>query len=174
MLRRIGVVFALAFFLAPYVPAQSKPDPFAALSFLLGTWEAKTVNNPSVTSSGTYAFRTELNGHILARHSFKDSSGCKGPSDFNCEHGDLLYIYSDAPGQPLRAIYFDNEGHVIHYTVNVTDAMTAELISDSAQPGPQFRLLYELKGKIMSGKFQIRLPGQQQWKSYLEWTGSRK
>jgi hypothetical protein len=149
-------------------------DPFQQLYFLLGTWDAKTVNNPAVTARGAYTFRVELNGHVLGRHSTSSSAGCKGPVDFDCEHGDLLYIYADAPGQPLHAIYFDNEGHVIHYTVSAATATTAELLSDPAQRGPQFRLFYELNGVVMSGKFQMRMPGQQDWRSYLEWTGPRK
>ena len=169
-----GIAFVFFLWMASLATAQSASAPFAALSFLLGTWEAKTVNNPAVTANGTYTFRTELKDHILARHTFTDSSKCKGPEDFNCEHGDLLYIYSETPGQPLRAIYLDNEGHVIHYTITVTSATSAEFLSDPAQPGPRFRLLYELKDGVMSGKFQIRMPGQQEWRSYLEWAGARK
>lgn len=169
-----GILLVFTLFAGPLASAQSASDPFSSLSFLVGTWEARTINNPAVTATGVYTFRRELNGHILARHSVADSSKCKGPEDFNCEHGDLLYIYADAPGQPLRAIYFDNEGHVIHYTVTAPTPTTAEFLSDTSQPGPQFRLFYQLKGEAMSGKFQIRMPGQQEWKSYLEWTGSRK
>ena len=165
---------ALLLFLAPSATAQSASDPFARLSFLIGTWEAKTINNPAVTGTGKYTFRAEMNGHILARHTTSDASKCKGPADFNCEHGDLLYIYSDSPGEPLRAIYFDNEGHVIHYIVGAPTPASAEFLSDPAQPGPQFRLFYELKDATMTGKFQIRMPGQHEWKSYLEWIGSRE
>lgn len=153
---------------------QQQTNPFQQLSFLIGTWDAKTVNTPDVTAGGTYTFQMELRNHILARHSFNNSSTCKGPAGFDCEHGDLLYIYVDGPGQPLRAIYFDNEGHVIHYAVSAPSPTTAEFLSDPDRPGPQFRLFYELKGAEMSGKFQIRMPGQKEWKSYLEWTGSRK
>ena len=153
---------------------QPQPNPLEQLSFLMGTWEAKTINNPAIAAGGSYTFRTELNGHILARHSTSNSAACKGPADFDCEHGDLLYVYSDAPGQPLRAIYFDNEGHVIHYTVTAPAPGSAEFLSDPARRGPQFRLLYQLKGAIMSGKFQIRMPGEQDWHSYLEWSGTKK
>jgi hypothetical protein len=158
--------------------AQDAPrpptDPFQPVSFLVGTWEARTVNDPSVTATGAYTFRAELNGHIVVRHSISDAGKCKGPVDFNCEHSDMLYIYADAPGQPLRAIYFDNEGHVIHYAVTAPTPTSAEFLSDSQQPGPQFRLIYELKGAVMHGKFQMRMPGQSDWKSYLEWSGSRR
>ena len=153
---------------------QQRSDPFQPISFLMGSWEAKTMNNPSVTAVGAYTFQAELNGHVMARHSIADAARCKGPADFNCEHGDLLYIYADATGQPLHAIYFDNEGHVIHYSVTAPTPTTAEFLSDPKQPGPQFRLFYELKGAVMAGKFQIRMPGQADWKSYLEWSGSKK
>ena len=153
--------------------AQNSSDPLAPLAFLFGSWEARTINNPAITAVGSYTFKTELNGHILARHSIRDSSKCKGPEDFNCEHSDSLYIYSEGSGQPLRAIYFDNEGHVIHYSVTAPTPTSAEFLSDAIHPAPQFRLTYELKGGIMSGRFQIRMPGQQDWKSYLEWTGSQ-
>ena len=78
-----------------------------------------------------------------------------------------------APGEPLKAIYFDNEGHVIHYNVSAPDATTAQFLSESSQRGPQFRLIYELKGSTMSGKFEMRMPGNADWKSYLEWSGKK-
>jgi hypothetical protein len=153
-------------------PPSAETDGWKSLSFLEGTWEAKTGGGSGVTSAGTYSFRPELGGHILARHS-ATAGGCKGPATFDCEHGDVLYIYRDGPGQPLKAIYFDNEGHVIHYDVSTPTATSAIFLSDGSQPGPQFRLVYELKDAIMSGKFQVKMPGQTEWKSYLEWSGGK-
>lgn len=157
--------------------AQTAPstggDPWIALSFLEGTWDAKTHGETSgVNAAGTYSFRKELGGHILARHS--SAAGCKGPADFNCEHGDLLYVFQDATGQPLKAIYFDNEGHVIHYSVSTPSPASALFLSDPTAPGPQYRLVYELNGAVMSGRFQMRMPGKTEWTSYLEWSGVKK
>ena len=109
---------------------------------------------------------------MLARHS--RSASCKAPTDFDCEHGDLLYVYAEGPEQTLKAIYFDSEGHVIHYSVSAMTGSSAIFLSDPTAPGPQFRLVYELKSGVMAGKFQTRMPGQSEWKSYLEWSGSRK
>jgi hypothetical protein len=148
-------------------------DPWKALRFLLGTWEAKTQGGSAeAAASGAYTFRLELRGHVLARHSA--SAGCSGPADFDCEHGDLLYLYQDAAGEALKAIYFDNEGHVIHYGVTTPAPNTAVLVSDASPNGPQYRLTYELKGAVMLGKFQVRMPGQSEFHSYLEWSGGRK
>lgn len=161
------------------VYAQNAPtvlpadNPWKPLQFLIGTWEAKTQGGSAqAAGSGTYTFQPELRNHILARRS--NQAGCKGPAGFDCEHGDLLYVYQDAPGQPYKAIYFDNEGHVIHYDVSTPTPTTAIFLSDVSQPGPQFRLIYELKEATMYGKFQMRMPGQTEFKSYLEWSGPKE
>ncbi len=150
---------------------QASGNPLDALKFLEGTWEAKTPEGPTgPTVAGTYVFRKELDGHILARHSSSDS--CKGPADFDCDHHDLLYIFPE--GESLKAIYFDGEGHVIHYDVSTPTPTTAVFLSSASQPGPQFRLTYERKETAMAGKFQMHMPGQAEWKSYLEWSGPKK
>jgi hypothetical protein len=130
------------------------------LSFLIGTWEAKTTSGSAGASvTGAYTFQLELSGHVLARHS--SGSNCAGPSDFNCEHKDLLYIFSDPPNQPLKAIYFDNEGHVIHYDVSLP--VPNKAVFESSGPRPRFRLVYELKGETMEGKFQASMPGSSEF-----------
>lgn len=153
--------------------AESAADSWKPLQFLIGTWEAKTQGGSAkAEGSGTYTFQLELANHILARHS--GGKACKGPADFNCEHGDLLYVYREAPGQALKAIYFDNEGHVIHYDVTAESPFAVTFLSDPSSPGPQFRLQYSFDGSIMSGKFQMRMPGQTQFNSYLEWSGAKR
>jgi len=152
---------------------DAAPDPFKGLSFLEQNWEANTNGYGGVKSVGTYTFRRELGGHVLARRSTSDVA-CKGPATFDCEHGDILYVYEEAPGQPLKAIYFDNEGHVIHYDVTTPTATSVVFLSEPSHPGPRFRLTYELKDAQMLGKFQMQMPGQTEWKSYLEWSGGKK
>ncbi len=153
-------------------PAPAAKDPLRALAFLQGTWEAKAHGDTGAQGNADYTFALELRGNVLARHGAYSS--CKGPADFDCGHNDLLYVYADGPAQSLKAIYFDNEGHVIHYDVSTPDSTTAVFLSDSSSPGPRFRLTYSLKGGIMSGKFQMLAPGQTEWRSYLEWSGSKK
>jgi len=152
-------------------PSSAPTDPLTPLSFLEGNWEAKGQGG-GASANGSYSFQRELGGHVLARHS--RTADCKGPASFDCEHGDLLYVYTDGPGQPLKAIYFDSEGHVIHYAVSTPNATTVVFLSDAAQPGPQFQLVYMRQDAIMAGKFQMKMPGQPDWKSYLEWSGARK
>ena len=170
----LAAVFLLSLTLGQCNQALSAPaDPWKALAFLEGTWDAHTLGGSAkAQGSGTYTFKPELKHHVLVRRS--DSAACGGPKSFDCEHSDVLYIYQETQDQPLRAIYFDNEGHVIHYDVSTPDSTTATFISEPSQTGPQFRLVYELKDAVMSGRFQMRMPGQAEWKSYLEWTGAKK
>jgi len=152
-------------------PSPAVHDPWQPFAFLIGTWEAETSGGTAAAKViGLYSFAPELNNHILARHS--GNANCKAPASFDCEHSDLLYLYPQ--GQSIKAIYFDNEGHVIHYGVTTPTATSAIFLSDPATPGPQFRLVYERKESILSGKFQMRMPGQSEFNSYLEWSGSKK
>jgi len=171
-MKRFVMTMLLAIPLAANGQSAPAPDPFKALAFLEQNWEANTQEYGGVKSTGTYTFRRELGGHILARRSTSDA-GCKGPATFDCEHGDILYVYEEAPGQPLKAIYFDNEGHVIHYAVSTPTPTSVVFLSEPG-PGPQFRLSYELKDSLLVGKFQSLMPGQKEWKSYLEWSGPKK
>lgn len=152
--------------------SPAKPDPWAGLRFLLGSWEAKTTGGVAqAQAAGIYAFRLELNDHVMARHS--SNGACNGPDPFDCRHSDLLYLYTEGNGPALQAIYLDNEGHVIHYDVSSPKPATAVFISNPTQPGPQYRLSYELSGGMMTGKFELRMPGQTDFMTYLEWSGKR-
>lgn len=172
-MKGIVVVAALFTFALQNDLALAAADPWNALAFLEGTWEAHTqAGSAGAQSNGTYTFKPELKHHVLVRRS--DSAACKGPANFDCDHSDVLYVYQEAENQALKAIYFDNEGHVIHYSVSAPDSKTALFVSEASPSTPQFRLLYELKDSLMWGKFQMRMPGQAEWKSYLEWSGAKK
>jgi hypothetical protein len=166
---------ACALLLCSLSGAQSpaKPDPWAGLRFLLGFWQARTVGGTArAETAGAYSFQWEFAGHLLARHS--SDASCKGPRDFDCQHRDLLYIYPEGPAGAFQAIYFDNEGHVIRYSVTTPRPDTAVFLSDPAPPGPQFRLSYELAEGVMTGRFALRQAGQTEFRSYLEWSGRRQ
>jgi len=175
MFRRIAALglLCVAGVFAQDAGTPAPADPWQPLRFLIGTWEAKTEGGAAgAAGSGTYTFQLELRDHVLVRHC--SSAGCKGNADFDCEHGDILYIYRDGPGRPYRAIYFDNEGHVIRYEVTTPAPGSAVFLSDASQPGPRYRLTYELRQSAMHGKFQMRMPAQSEFRSYLEWSGEKR
>ncbi len=170
MSRLLGILLSLAvvqgWSQAPSAPAT---DVFASLHFLDGTWDAKAAGANGISSLGTYTFASELAGHVYARHG--KAANCSGPKSFDCEHTDLLYIFPEGAG--LKAIYFDNEGHTIHYEVTTPTPTSVVFLSEAGSPGPRFRLVYELKEGVMAGKFQMQPPGQTEWHSYLEWSGGK-
>ncbi len=170
MRRLLGLMLSLAVVhgWSQGLPAPAT-DPLSSLHFLDGTWEAKAAGTNGISLVGTYTFAHELAGHVYARHG--NAANCSGPKTFDCEHSDLLYVYPEGAG--LKAIYFDNEGHTIHYDVTTPTPSSVVFLSDPGSPGPRFRLMYELKDGVMSGKFQMQPPGQAEWRSYLEWSGGK-
>lgn len=163
----------------PTIPA----DPLAALNFLVGTWSAKlntSGGTAKAEATGTYTFARDLAGHALQRTESADT--CKGPAGFNCQHHAQLTIFADPNGQAahhatLFALYIDNEGHVIYYAITTPDPHTAVFNSVGTPSAPKFRLTYHLEGDgpkaVMSGRFQIAAPGSEDFRTYLEWTGSK-
>jgi hypothetical protein len=90
-------------------------------------------------------------------------------------HDDLTVIYPDSGGAVVRAIYFDNEGHIIPYTVTSTaDAII--LVSDPDPSAPRFRTTY-LKGEngTVITRFEIAPPGNPDGFSvYVEGSAKKK
>ena len=167
------------------ISAQTAPatDPLSSLNFLLGTWTAGTAATGTADAQvlGTYTFSRALAGHALQRTG--TVATCKGPQDFDCNHHDQLTIFPDPNGQAIHgssifALYLDNEGHVIYYTVSTPDAHTAVFNSQGPASAPKFRLTYHLEGDgpkaMMTGKFQFAPPGSDEYHSYLEWSGTKQ
>jgi opacity protein-like surface antigen len=189
-MKRIALLAALAFALSGASYAQApvpssastpqavpqppaKPDPWQGLRFLVGSWEGKTTGGVAQAhASAGYSFRLELRDHVLARHS--RSGACINQDDAECQHSDLLYIYPAPSGQGFEAFFLDNEGHVIRMSVTAPKPGSVVMLSDPALPGPQYRLSYDLLNEVMSGNFEIKLPGQPDFTSYLQWTGRHR
>ena len=89
-------------------------------------------------------------------------------------HEDLLVLYPEAGA--LRADYFDNEGHVIHYRATMAnDGKNATFVSEPAPGAPRFRLSYALLAEDrVRVRFEIAPAGQPDgFKTYVEGTVRR-
>jgi hypothetical protein len=177
----VAAMLCVSTVLQAQTPAPAT-DPLASLDFLLGTWGANTSANGSSGGKviGTYTFSRDLAGHAVQRTG--TVADCKGPQDYDCNHHDQLTIFPDANAQAvhhssLLALYLDNEGHVIYYTLSTPDPQTVVFNSQSPASAPKFRLVYHLEGSgpkaVMTGKFQMAAPGSDDFHSYLEWSGTR-
>ena len=82
--------------------------------FLLGEWEGGHEGDPG-QGYGRFSFSFELDQNILVRRNRTIFPATKEREGYT--HDDLLIIYTEFTGSK-RAIYFDNEEHVIHYEVS--------------------------------------------------------
>ena len=70
-----------------------------------------------------------------------------------------MIVYLDVDGSPNKAIYFDNEGHTISYTITYNDKSIV-LTSDKIPNTPVFRLVYTLlDSDTINTKFEMSQDG---------------
>lgn len=150
------------------VPAPKKPD-WTPLEFLAGSWIADP--NPSDPgATGSSNFRFELDGNILVRDNKADYPAQNGkPAQ---HHRDLMVIFADGLGA-LKATYWDNEPHTIHYDVSVNEGGEVWFVTNAETKGPRFRMVYKrISDTSVSGRFDIAPPGSD-FKPYKTWTMQR-
>ena len=168
-MRRLSLVFILCIIAGPRLFAapgegidvggttDRRPEPWAGLRFLVGDWKGE--GGPD-SGRGEFSFHFELGREILVRRSFAEYPATGNRAAFR--HDDLLVVYAE-PGHPeLAAIYFDGEGHVIHYLVTGTaDGKSAVFLSESVGGAPHYRLTYErVSDDGVDVKFEIAPPGE--------------
>jgi len=152
----------------------AKPDnPWAKLNFLVGEWQGIGSGAPGEATGGT-TFSFELGGKVLLRKSWAKYPPKPGEKE-GLSHEDLMIIYPASGGAPFRAVYFDNEGHVINYAVSFPDqANSAVFETEPGPPGPRFRLTYGLgSAGTLENVFWIAAPGGD-FKAYVQGTLKRK
>ena len=148
---------------------SSKPDDrWAPLAFLIGEWTGDGGGGPG-QGSGRFSFLPDQDGKILIRKNRADYPASKDRPAFS--HTDLMIVYKEAPEAKLRAIYFDMEDHVIHYTVEPSgDGNSVQFVSEN------FRLTYRKTGPDrLALKFEIAPPGKPgAFETYIDATAHRK
>jgi len=134
--------------------AQGKPN-WDGWQFLIGEWTGEGVGNPG-QGTGGFTFELQLDQHVLVRHNYAEYPATKDKPAYS--HQDLMVIHPEGSG--WSAMYFDNEGHVIHYSV---EFRTEGVVFTSTEPasGPRFMLTYAKLGADKVGiEFSIAAPGK--------------
>ena len=152
---------------------EKTEGPWAQLSFLIGEWTGEGGGQPG-QGSGTFSFLPDLNQKILVRKNRSDYPATKDRPAFT--HTDLMLIYREPGAIRLRAIYFDTEDHVIHYTVEPSsDGQVVQFIGDASPANPRFRLTYRKTGAdTLSIRFEIAMPAKPDaFTTYIEATARR-
>ncbi|HAH24459.1 MAG TPA: hypothetical protein DCL77_12025 [Prolixibacteraceae bacterium] len=125
-------------------------------SWLMGEWKGEGSGQPG-HGEGIFSFTPDLNDKILVRksHSEYPASGNR-PAVI---HDDLMFIYLDQSGNASKAIYFDNEGHTINYSISYSD-QSIVMLSDQISNVPIFRLTYSLlDNNTVNTKFEMSQDG---------------
>lgn len=150
-------LFITIFFLAMITTSYGQQaSPWDKWTWLTGTWKGEGGGQPG-QSTGVFSFTPDLGNKILVRkaHSEYPAQGNK-PAFV---HDDLLIVYMDISGNPSKAIYFDNEGHTINYSVSYTDNSIV-MLSDKAPNMPAFRLSYiSIDKQTVNTKFEMAQDG---------------
>ena len=132
--------------------------------WLIGTWKGEGSGKPG-QGEGTFTFSLDLDQHVIVRKNHAEyGAGDNKPKGV---HEDLMIIYP-APGtKSSKAIYFDNEGHVIEYQVSFSDSSIV-FTSDRTDNMPAFRLTYEPLGNNTADvKFEMSQDGEN-FTTYLD------
>jgi len=132
------------------------------LQFLIGSWSSPVSGQPGQGVSGSTTFSYDLDKNIIVRKSRAEFAPEPGETK-GLVHEDLLVIYQQDGESKSRAIYFDNEGHIIHYTLTFPDKQPAVVFeSEASRTSPQARLVYETTadGGLVT-EFFVAAPGGQ-------------
>ena len=144
------------------------------LGWLVGDWtDDWRRGEPGLATAGGESWSPQLGGQILVRACWCEYPATAAEPAFR--HDDLLVVFRDFDAQ-LRAVFWDNHGHVIRYATAAIDpdhlGFTFE--SDPSIPGPRQRLHYRADGiGHLGADFNLQLPGTTSYSPYLEWASSR-
>lgn len=146
--------------------AQTDATTWSKLDFLIGNWTGAAGDKDTSLGAGqgNFTFARELDGKVIVRRNFAAYTN-------GVRHDDLMVIYRDSPDAGPSAIYFDGEGHVIHYKVTFPSPNAAVFESNGAS-GPNYRLTYWMDGGRMRGKFEVAPPGGA-LKTYMSWISTK-
>jgi hypothetical protein len=151
---------------------QAKGDPWEKWQFLIGDWDGAGTGKPG-DGAGGFSLKPDLDGNVLIRKNHADYPASNGRPAFS--HNDLMIVYPAGITGEESAIYFDNEGHVINYSVSFSDRAII-LTSATSDNSPRFKLSYTPTEKDkVNIKFEIAPPGKpDSFSPYIEALATRK
>ncbi len=150
--------------LCPLVHAD---DDWGALRYLVGNWVGEGGGGPG-QGAGSFSFEPDVQGKVLVRRNHSEYPATKNRQAF--AHDDLMIVYRESDESSegaLRAIFFDNEQHVIHYNVTMFGDRIV-LTSEAARRTPRYRFTYtRVSADALRIKFEIAPPGKD-FVTYIE------
>ena len=170
------VISMLSFlFFTTTLSAQNvRPDSvWTSCNYLMGDWIGEG-DGATGKGSGEFSFHFDLDKNILVRKNHSQYAGEKGKP---ATHDDMMIIYPSAAGVPDHAIYFDNEGHTINYTIPFTNENKTIVFTSEKKPGAvTFRLSYIFSdASYVTIKFEVATPNNPDtFRNYISGTAHKK
>lgn len=165
------LTFFLFLLASSFSAAQESGNNWASLNFLIGTWKGEGSGQPGI-GEGNFSFKLDLDKNILVRNSHSEYPSANNNSPI--VHEDLMIVYRDYSRQHSKAIYFDNEGHVINYSITFPSDNDIVFTSDKIPNAPVFRLTYaKLENDLVNVKFEISRDGGN-FMTYVEGKAKRE
>jgi hypothetical protein len=147
-------------------PQQIQKADWSAFKFLIGEWIGEGSGSTG-EASGAFTFSYDLQTSILVRKNFADYPAQNGRPAFR--HDDLMIMYQEH--KSVKAIYFDNEGHIINYSVSFSkDSSTVIFVSEPTSNSQRFRFTYsKVEEKRMKFSFDFAPPGKpEEFTKYID------
>ncbi len=177
--RTTGAVLGVLVLLAAVMPVPRAcsqdavpPPDWSRWQPFLGEWQGEGGGQPG-QGIGGFTFSADLRGRVLVRRNSAEYPATADMPAFS--HEDLMVVYREADS--TRALYVDNEGHVIHYGVTFSpDSASIIYLSAGVPAEPQYRLTTTiLRPGSVRITFEIARPGTVRvFTKYLEATAIRK
>ena len=139
--------------------AQFPAVEWGPLNFLLGDWVGEG-SSEAGQGSGFVSFSLDLQNRVIVRKNRAEYPATKDRSRY--VHDDLMVIYRDSEKGPFKAIFFDNEGYVINYVIQISaDETSIQFLSEASPGSPRYRFTYLKTGpSTLDIKFEIAPPGK--------------
>lgn len=167
-----AILLAYLFLVLPGTAQQPAPAPdWSAWGPVMGDWIGDASGTPG-QGTGSFNFAPDLQGRILVRRS--RTVFPSGPSQPANTHDDLLVCYYE--GNAAKAVYWDNEGHVIHYEVSLAADRSIVFVSGKSPGAFRQRLSYRPLGDgRLIIRFDIAPPDKpDEFKVHVEGTAHKK
>jgi hypothetical protein len=159
---KLILIIALFGFISSCLAQQN--STWEKWSWLTGSWVGEGSGKPGY-GEGYFSFNLDLDKKILVRKSHSLYPATE--QILKTIHDDLMIVYPDYTGIPSKAIYFDNEGHTINYSIAYSDKSIV-LTSDKIPNVPVFRLSYTLlDNETVNINFEMSQDGEH-FTSYVE------
>jgi hypothetical protein len=161
---KFSAALFLSFLLISCFASYPQQSNLTKLNSLIGKWVGSDGGSNSGQGEGASIFRFDLDSNVIIRENYAYYPAQNNNHEYT--HKDLMIIYYQLATP--RAVYFDNEKHVINYNIEFADNKVI-FTSEEVKGAPQFRLTYENVGNNkMKLYFDIALPNTPgKFKPYL-------